>query len=141
MKIFLHRNIHINESFEIQSLTKMFCQLRIRLRQNANKAAITVNMLALYDVFPQTNYLLPYCFLNTSEFISRWTTFKAEVHAYAKQNMFLLKTYRSSLSRGVLIKKYFENMQQIYRRTTVPNCDFNFNKVAKQTTSEHSDDD
>ena len=37
--------------------------------------------------------------------------------------MFLLKTYRSSLSRGVLIKKCFENMQQTYRRTTMPNCD------------------
>ena len=51
--------------------------------------------------------------------------------------MFLLKTCRSSLSRGVLIKRCFENMQQIYKRTTMPNCDFNFNKVAKQTTSEH----
>ena len=30
-------------------------------------------------------------------------------------------------SRGVLIKKCSENMQQIYRRTNVPKCDFNKN--------------
>ena len=27
-------------------------------------------------------------------------------------------------SRGVLIKGYFENMQQIYRSTLMPKCDF-----------------
>ena len=32
------------------------------------------------------------------------------------------------LSRGVLRKKYSENMQQIYSRTPLPKCDFN--KVA-----------
>ena len=33
-------------------------------------------------------------------------------------------------SRGVLGKRCPENMQQIYRRTPMPKCDFN--KVAKQ---------
>ena len=33
-------------------------------------------------------------------------------------------------SRGVLRKRYSENMQQIYRRTPMMKCDFN--KVAKQ---------
>ena len=33
-------------------------------------------------------------------------------------------------SRGVLRKRCSENMQQIYRRTRMPKCDFN--KVAKQ---------
>ena len=33
-------------------------------------------------------------------------------------------------SKGVLRKSCSENMQQIYRRTPVPKCDFN--KVAKQ---------
>ena len=32
--------------------------------------------------------------------------------------------------RGVLIKRCSENMQEIYRRTPVPKCDFN--KVALQ---------
>ena len=31
---------------------------------------------------------------------------------------------------GVLMKRYSENTQQIYRRTPMPQCDFN--KVAKQ---------
>ena len=34
-------------------------------------------------------------------------------------------------SRGVLRKKFSENMQEIYKRTPMPKCDFN--KVAKQT--------
>ena len=32
--------------------------------------------------------------------------------------------------RGILRKSYSENMQQIYRRTPMPKCDFN--RVAKQ---------
>ena len=35
---------------------------------------------------------------------------------------------QSQSSRGVLRKRCFENMQQIYRRTPMPKCDFN--KVA-----------
>ena len=33
-------------------------------------------------------------------------------------------------SRGVPSKRFSENMQQIYRRTPMPKCDFN--KVAKK---------
>ena len=39
-------------------------------------------------------------------------------------------------SRGVLIKTCSENMQQIYRRTPMPKCDFN--KVAKQLYWNHT---
>ena len=38
------------------------------------------------------------------------------------------KPPKKQRSRGVLRKSCFENMQQIYRRTPMPNC--NFNKVA-----------
>ena len=37
---------------------------------------------------------------------------------------------QKQLSRGVLGKRCFENMQQIYRRTPMLKCDFN--KVANQ---------
>ena len=33
--------------------------------------------------------------------------------------------YQNQPSRGVLKKRYSENMQQIYRRTAMPKCDFN----------------
>ena len=39
-------------------------------------------------------------------------------------------------SRGVLSKRCYENMQQIYRRTSMPKCDFN--KVAKQLYCNHT---
>ena len=38
--------------------------------------------------------------------------------------------FQKQPSRGVLKKRCSENMQQIYRRTPMPKCDFN--KVAKQ---------
>ena len=37
---------------------------------------------------------------------------------------------QKQLARGVLRKRCSENMQQIYRRTSMPKCVFN--KVAKQ---------
>ena len=37
---------------------------------------------------------------------------------------------QKQLPRGMLSKSYSENMQQIYRRTSMPKCDFN--KVARQ---------
>ena len=42
---------------------------------------------------------------------------------------------QKQLSRGVLRKRCSENMQQIYRRTPMPKCDFN--KVAQQLYSNH----
>ena len=39
-------------------------------------------------------------------------------------------TVQKQRSRAVLLKKYSENMQQIFRRTPMPKR--NFNKVAKQ---------
>ena len=44
--------------------------------------------------------------------------------------MFEWVTRQKQPSRGVLRKRCSENMQQIYRRTSMPKCDFN--KVAKQ---------
>ena len=43
--------------------------------------------------------------------------------------MRLLGSYQKQPSRGVFRKRCSENMQQIYRRTPMPKCDFN--KVAK----------
>ena len=40
------------------------------------------------------------------------------------------KNYQKQPFRGALTKRCSENMQQIYRRTPMPKCDFN--KVAKQ---------
>ena len=42
----------------------------------------------------------------------------------------LLNALHKQLSRGVLRKKCSENMQQIYKRTPMPKCDFN--KLALQ---------
>ena len=39
-------------------------------------------------------------------------------------------SYQKLPPRGVLKKRCSENMQQIYRRTPMPKC--NFNKVAEQ---------
>ena len=44
--------------------------------------------------------------------------------------MFEWVTRQKQPSRGVLRKMCSENMQQIYRRTPMPKCDFS--KVAKQ---------
>ena len=41
-----------------------------------------------------------------------------------------VRTIQKQPSRGVLSKRCSENMQQIYRRTPMPKCDFN--KFAKQ---------
>ena len=40
----------------------------------------------------------------------------------------LINKFQEQPSRDVLMKRYSENMQQIYRRTPMPKCDFN--KVA-----------
>ena len=42
----------------------------------------------------------------------------------------VLGIFQKQPLRGVLKKKCSENMQQIYRRTSMPKCDFN--KVPKQ---------
>ena len=46
------------------------------------------------------------------------------------QNIMIFFSTQKQPSRGVFIKRCSENMQQIYRRTPTPKCDFN--KVAKQ---------
>ena len=47
-----------------------------------------------------------------------------------------IRLYRSSHPEVFLEKRCSENMQQIYRRTPVPKCDFN--KVALQLYSNHT---
>ena len=42
----------------------------------------------------------------------------------------LLMQFQKQPFRGVLKKKFLENIQQSYRRTPMPKCDFN--KVASQ---------
>ena len=42
----------------------------------------------------------------------------------------LINKFQEQPSRDVLMKRYSENMQQIYRRTPIPKCHFNI--VAKQ---------
>ena len=50
-------------------------------------------------------------------------------------NKYLTSYFDKQPSRGVLIERCSENMQQIYRRTPTPKCDFN--KVAKQLFRNH----
>ena len=45
-------------------------------------------------------------------------------------NVMLKTNFQKQPPRGVLSKRCYENMQQIYRRKPMPKCDFN--KVAKQ---------
>ena len=51
-------------------------------------------------------------------------------------NKYLTSYFNKQPSRGVLIERCSENMQQIYRRTPTPKCDFN--KVAKQLFRNHT---
>ena len=49
-------------------------------------------------------------------------------------------TMQKHQSRGVARKRYSENMQQIYRRTLMPKCNFNRNKfIVKHIETTASD--
>ena len=48
----------------------------------------------------------------------------------------IIITFRSSPPRGVLRRRCSKNMQQIYRRTPMPECDFN--KAANQLYLNHT---
>ena len=52
-----------------------------------------------------------------------------KVYLFSEENHFNSKIQKQP-SIGVLIKRCSENMQQLYRRTLMPKC--NFNKAAKQ---------
>ena len=52
-------------------------------------------------------------------YLNQWIVMRVRCH------------HQKQPSRGVFKKKCSKNMQQIYKRTLMPNC--NFNKVAKQT--------
>ena len=53
-----------------------------------------------------------------------------QIEKRGKQNRSSSSLIQKQPLRGVLKKRCSENMQQIYRRTLMPKC--NFNKVAKQ---------
>ena len=58
---------------------------------------------------------------------------QSKTQYYTIRVKFLIRdqcTKQKQPSRGVLKKRCSENMQQIFRRTPMPKCDFN--KVAKQ---------
>ena len=67
-------------------------------------------------------FLLSSCFSETLELCVSWVT----SDSLQKKWMFMNK----QLSRGVFIKRYSENMQTIYGRTPMSNCDLH--KVAMQ---------
>ena len=56
----------------------------------------------------------------------------ASASALSKLHLIISLPFQKQPSRGVLRKRCSENMQQIYRRIPLSNCDFN--KVAKQLT-------
>ena len=78
----------------------------------------------------------------TSKFEAKSAALKSNFHVYLKhfsenkllessffEAMYLIKVQKQP-PRGVPRKRYSENIQQIYRRTPMPKCDFN--KVALQ---------
>ena len=72
----------------------------------------------MLDVFVGFVYRISNAKFSRSAFLS----------AYIEITFFLF--YQKQSSKGVLRKRCSENMQQIYRRTSLPNCDFS--KVALQ---------
>ena len=72
----------------------------------------------MFDVFNGFVYRISNAKISRSAFLS----------AYIEITFFLI--YQKQSSKGVLRKRCSENMQQIYRRTPLPNCDFS--KVALQ---------
>ena len=73
------------------------------------------------------------------EWISTWLKNESLNHSLFSKNsnfnlnwnnMETILKIQKQPPRGILRKRFSENMQQIYRRTTLPKCDFN--KVAKQ---------
>ena len=58
------------------------------------------------------------------------TSFEKRTNITELQNLKKKINEQKQSSRAVLIKRCSENIQQMYRRTPMPKCDFN--KVAKQ---------
>ena len=66
---------------------------------------------------------------NNVIFIRSIRLFKFSKH-FRYSGICTLRNFEKQPSRGVLRKRCSENIQQIYRRTPMPKCDYN--KVAKQ---------
>ena len=80
------------------------------------------------------HFLITDGFKNISRYFKRFKYFQQ--YAIPKLIQTWTKNEQKQPSRGFLKKRYSENTKQIYRRTLVPNCDFN--KVAKQLYWNHS---
>ena len=65
-----------------------------------------------------------------------FSTISANIIVFIWQLHLLVSTLQKQPSKGVLRKMCSENMQQIYRRTPMPMCDFN--KVAMQLYWNHT---
>ena len=59
-----------------------------------------------------------------------------EIFAATKESLLSWFEYQKQPPRGVPRKRCYENMQQTYRRTPMPNCDFN--RVALQLYWNHT---
>ena len=82
--------------------------------------------------------LLTYCYssrsvLKKSERYTPWPVWKQPTESLVFSRQDYCNNLQKQSFRGVLEKKYPENMQQIYRRTLMPMC--NFNKVAFRTSA------
>ena len=93
-----------------------------------------------------------FCFLNSSllwawivtisqikfnAWLYRVSSFKTKLSRKSTRKVWsILKNLQKQRFRGVLRKRCSENMRQIYRRTPMPNC--NFNKVALQLYWNHT---
>ena len=66
---------------------------------------------------------------------SAWEFSCKRLHTCSKKSYYMLETQKQP-SRGVLRKRCSENIQQIYKRTPMPKCDFN--KDAEQLYWNHT---
>ena len=80
--------------------------------------------------------------LQVDKMEKRWTLYHVfiDINAISKEiffkNSVSLRKRQKQPSRGVLMKRCSENMQQIYKRTPTPICDFN--EVTKQLYWNHT---
>ena len=120
--------------------SNLFCSVIIVDEKNSqNIISLYTSWTSVFNEATSWEILFPSCrekyFLkrNLIKYICPWRdklimlwTLKREVKCF----------YQEQQSRGVHIKRFSKNMQQIYRMTSLPTCDFN--KVAKQIYWNHT---
>ena len=85
----------------------------------------------LYHQCPAVILIINQVKLNDSPLFKDFYLFESQLNAYAATLILVQgRIEQKQPSRGVPRKTCFENVQQIYRSTPMPNCDFN--EVAKQ---------